>query len=45
MEADPALFRDLTYIFLAATAGGFLAWRLGLPLVSRIADFNSANCL
>jgi monovalent cation:H+ antiporter-2, CPA2 family len=33
MEADPVLFRDLTYIFLAAVAGGLLAWRLGLPLV------------
>jgi CPA2 family monovalent cation:H+ antiporter-2 len=33
MEADPALFRDLTFIFIAAVAGGFLAWRLHLPLV------------
>jgi len=33
MEASPILFRDLTYIFLAAMAGGLLAWRLKLPLV------------
>jgi CPA2 family monovalent cation:H+ antiporter-2 len=33
MEPDPILFRDLTYIFLAAVAGGVLAWRLRLPLI------------
>src|ERR1700729_1259328 len=33
MEANPILFRDLTYIFLAAVAGGLLAWRLKLPLI------------
>src|SRR3984957_15029798 len=33
MEANPILFRDLTYIFLAAVAGGLAAWRLHLPLI------------
>jgi len=33
MEADPILFRDLTYIFLAAVLGGLAAWRLRLPLI------------
>src|ERR1700691_1767642 len=33
MEANPILFRDLTYIFLAAVAGGLLAWRLKMPLI------------
>ncbi|HEX2666488.1 MAG TPA: cation:proton antiporter [Candidatus Acidoferrum sp.] len=33
MEANPVLFRDLTYIFLAALAGGLIAWRLRLPLI------------
>jgi CPA2 family monovalent cation:H+ antiporter-2 len=33
MEANPILFRDLTYIFLAAVAGGLVAWRLRLPLI------------
>jgi monovalent cation:H+ antiporter-2, CPA2 family len=33
MEANPVLFRDLTYIFVAAAAGGLLAWRLRLPLI------------
>jgi monovalent cation:H+ antiporter-2, CPA2 family len=33
MEPDPILFRDLTYIFLAAVGGGVLAWRLRLPLI------------
>jgi monovalent cation:H+ antiporter-2, CPA2 family len=33
MEANPILFRDLTYIFLAAVCGGLLAWRLHLPLI------------
>ena len=33
MDANPVLFRDLTYIFLAAALGGLLAWRLRLPLI------------
>lgn len=33
MEPDPILFRDLTYIFLAAVVGGLAAWRLRLPLI------------
>jgi CPA2 family monovalent cation:H+ antiporter-2 len=33
MEANPVLFRDLTYIFLAAVAGGLIAWRVRLPLI------------
>src|SRR5580658_3833386 len=33
MESSPILFRDLTYIFLAAVAGGLVAWRLRLPLI------------
>lgn len=33
MEASPILFRDLTYIFVAAVFGGLLAWRLRLPLI------------
>jgi CPA2 family monovalent cation:H+ antiporter-2 len=33
MEANPILFRDLTYIFLAAVLGGLAAWRLRLPLI------------
>jgi monovalent cation:H+ antiporter-2, CPA2 family len=33
LEANPVLFRDLTYIFLAALGGGLVAWRLGLPLI------------
>src|SRR5271169_6181390 len=33
MEPDPVLFRDLTYIFLAAVVGGLVAWRLRLPLI------------
>jgi CPA2 family monovalent cation:H+ antiporter-2 len=33
MEANPILFRDLTYIFLAAVIGGLVAWRLHLPLI------------
>jgi CPA2 family monovalent cation:H+ antiporter-2 len=33
MEANPILFRDLTYVFLAAVIGGVLAWRIGLPLI------------
>jgi monovalent cation:H+ antiporter-2, CPA2 family len=33
MEASPILFRDLTYIFVAAVIGGLIAWRLRLPLI------------
>ncbi len=33
MESNPLLFHDLAYIFIAATAGGFLAWSLNLPLI------------
>jgi hypothetical protein len=33
METNPILFRDLTYIFVAAVLGGLLAWRLQLPLI------------
>ncbi|MFZ0138946.1 MAG: cation:proton antiporter [Candidatus Sulfotelmatobacter sp.] len=33
MEANPILFRDLTYIFVAAVLGGLVAWRLRLPLI------------
>jgi CPA2 family monovalent cation:H+ antiporter-2 len=33
METAPLVFRDLTYIFLAAVAGGLVAWRLRLPLI------------
>jgi monovalent cation:H+ antiporter-2, CPA2 family len=33
MEANPLLFRDLTYIFVAAVLGGLAAWRLRLPLI------------
>jgi len=33
MEPNPLLFRDLTYIFLAAVVGGLIAWRLRLPLI------------
>jgi CPA2 family monovalent cation:H+ antiporter-2 len=33
MEANPILFRDLTYIFLAAVLGGLAAWRVHLPLI------------
>jgi CPA2 family monovalent cation:H+ antiporter-2 len=33
MEADPKLFRDLTYIFLAAVLGGLVARWLKLPLI------------
>jgi len=33
MEASPSLFRDLTYIFVAALLGGLVAWRLRLPLI------------
>src|SRR5260370_36666585 len=33
MAANPILFRDLTYIFIAAVFGGLVAWRLKLPLI------------
>jgi monovalent cation:H+ antiporter-2, CPA2 family len=33
MEPNPILFRDLTYIFVAAVLGGLFAWRLRLPLI------------
>jgi monovalent cation:H+ antiporter-2, CPA2 family len=33
MEPSPILFRDLTYIFLAAVVGGVVAWRFRLPLI------------
>jgi CPA2 family monovalent cation:H+ antiporter-2 len=33
MEAHPLLFRDLTYIFVAAAIGGLLAWRVRLPVI------------
>jgi len=33
MDPNPLLFRDLTYIFLAAVVGGLVAWRLRLPLI------------
>jgi len=33
LEANPLVFRDLTYIFVAAVLGGLAAWRLRLPLI------------
>lgn len=33
MEPNPILFRDMTYIFVAAVLGGLAAWRLRLPLI------------
>lgn len=33
METSAAFFRDLAYVFLAAIAGGLLAWRLRQPLI------------
>ncbi|TAM81822.1 MAG: hypothetical protein EPN47_10440 [Acidobacteria bacterium] len=33
MTPDPGILRDLTYVFLAAVAGGLLAWRLRQPLI------------
>jgi CPA2 family monovalent cation:H+ antiporter-2 len=33
MAPNPLLFRDLTYIFVAAVIGGLVAWRLRLPLI------------
>ena len=33
MEPNPLLFRDLTYIFVAAAVGGLIAWRVRLPVI------------
>jgi monovalent cation:H+ antiporter-2, CPA2 family len=33
VEANPLFFRDLAYVFLAAIAGGMLAWRLRQPII------------
>src|SRR5437879_12035988 len=33
MSADPVLFRDLAYVFIAAVVGGALAWIARQPLV------------
>ncbi len=33
MVANPAFFRDLAYVFLAAFAGGLLAWLLRQPVI------------
>jgi CPA2 family monovalent cation:H+ antiporter-2 len=33
MEAHPFFFRDFAYVFIAAMAGGILAWRLRQPLI------------
>lgn len=33
MEANPLFFRDLAYVFLAAIAGGMLAWKLRQPII------------
>jgi Kef-type K+ transport system membrane component KefB len=33
MEANPVLFRELIYIFLAPAHGGLVAWRFHLPLI------------
>jgi monovalent cation:H+ antiporter-2, CPA2 family len=33
MEPNPVIFRDLTYIFVAAVLGGMVTWRLHLPLI------------
>ena len=33
MTADPVLFRDLAYVFIAAVVGGALAWIARQPLV------------
>jgi len=33
MDPNPILFRDLTYVFVAAVLGGLVAWRLRLPLI------------
>ncbi len=33
MEHSPVFFRDLAYVFVAAIAGGLLAWRLRQPVI------------
>jgi K+:H+ antiporter len=33
MDAHPVFFRDFAYVFLAATAGGIVAWKLRQPLI------------
>jgi CPA2 family monovalent cation:H+ antiporter-2 len=33
VEANPLFFRDLAYVFLAAVAGGMLAWKLRQPII------------
>src|SRR3989441_10750072 len=33
MSADPILFRDLAYVFVAALLGGSLAWLARQPLI------------
>lgn len=33
MEANPAFFKDLAYVFVAAIAGGMLAWKLRQPVI------------
>jgi K+:H+ antiporter len=33
MGANPTIFRDLAYVFLAAIAGGLVAWRLRQPVI------------
>jgi CPA2 family monovalent cation:H+ antiporter-2 len=33
VEAHPSFFRDFAYVFIAATAGGMLAWRLRQPVI------------
>lgn len=33
MTPDPGILRDLAYVFVAAVAGGLLAWRLRQPLI------------
>jgi len=33
VEANPLFFRDLGYVFIAAIAGGMLAWKLRQPII------------
>ena len=33
MNADPILFKDLAYVFVAAILGGSLAWLARQPLI------------
>jgi hypothetical protein len=33
MDSNPTFFRDLAYVFVAAIAGGMLAWRLRQPVI------------